>query len=436
MVAESKSRLIAAGFSELKMTESWKVQPSGKYFVTNNFSTIIAFAVGGCYRPGNGFSMIGAHTDSPCFRVKPRSCCNQLGYVGVRVETYGGGIWHTWFDRDLKLAGRVILKTDNGLLHRLVHIEEPILRIPNICIHLARADVHNAFAPNKETHTVPILATTLQEKLEEPIQLCADLPASNHPPLLISLLSKKLGCDPNSIVDFELYLSDTQPARIGGALEEFIFSPRIDNQLNCYAGLEGLVKSLDTLADDTNVRLLALFDNEEVGSESAQGANSCYLEFLLRRISAGGESSVAFEESMPKSYIISADQAHAVHPNYGHKHEKNHRPMFHEGPVLKFNGNQRYATTAITASILREISAKCNIPLQEVAVSNDSPCGSTIGPMMSAKLGVRTIDIGGPTLSMHSIREMCCITSVYQSCILFKEFYKSFPQIDRSFKAE
>jgi aspartyl aminopeptidase len=237
-------------------------------------------------------------------------------------------------------------------------------------------------------------------------------------------------------MDFELYLADAQPGTIGGVLEEFIFAPRIDNQLNCYAGLQGLLNGLDTLHEDSNVRMLALFDNEEVGSESAQGANSCYLEFLLRRISAGGESSVAFEESMPKSYLISADQAHAVHPNYSHKHEKNHCPMLHKGPVLKFNGNQRYATTAITASILREVSAKCQIPLQEVVVANDSPCGSTIGPMMSAKLGVRTVDIGGPTLSMHSVREMCCTTSVYQCCTLFQEFYNSFPKIDGSFHAE
>jgi aspartyl aminopeptidase len=317
VVAETKRRLIEAGFSELNMRDSWNVQPSGKYFVINNFSAIIAFAVGGQYKQGNGFSIVGAHTDSPCFRVKPRSIRNHSGYVGVGVEPYGGGIWHTWFDRDLKLAGRVVLKDDDGLIHRLVHVDAPILRIPNICIHLARADVHNAFAPNKETHTVPVLATALQEKLESvSTEVTSGLPASKHQPLLLSLLSKKLDCDVNQIMDFELYLADTQPATIGGALDEFIFSPRIDNQLNCYAGLEGLLKGLDTLADDSNVRMLALFDNEEVGSESAQGANSCYLEFLLRRISAGGESSVAFEESMPKSFLISADQAHAIHPNY------------------------------------------------------------------------------------------------------------------------
>ncbi|KAL5509018.1 hypothetical protein EMCRGX_G004299 [Ephydatia muelleri] len=434
VVDECKRQLLAAGYSELRLKDTWEVQKGGKYFVVNNFSSIYAFAVGGQYKAGNGFSIVGAHTDSPCFRLKPRTCRNSTGYLGVGVQPYGGGIWHTWFDRDLKLAGQVVTKTDKGLLHQLVHVDKPILKIPNICIHLAR-DYHSSFAPNLETHTVPVLATTFQAELEKS---CGDLTKctpDGQQPLLLKIISDELGCSPANVVEFELCLADVQPAVIGGALEEFIFAPRLDNLMNCYAGLKGLIGSDETIATEEYIRVLALFDNEEVGSLSAQGAESNMMELLLRRICAQlseGMSSL-FEVAVAKSFLISADQAHAVHPNYSEKHECNHQPGLHKGPVLKFNANQKYATTAVTAAILREVARKSGVPLQEMAVRNDGACGTTIGPIVAARLGLRTVDIGGPQLSMHSIRETCCTSSVLQCVTLFKEFYKSFPSIDASF---
>ncbi|XP_065883030.1 aspartyl aminopeptidase-like isoform X2 [Dysidea avara] len=432
VVQECKRRLTVAGFSELNDRETWNIKPSGKYYVINNFSTITAFAVGAKFKPGNGFSMVGAHTDSPCLKVKPRSLQSKHGYLTVGVECYGGGIWHTWFDRDLTVAGRVVRKTDKGLIHQLVHINRPILRVPNICIHLNR-DHNTSFGPNKESQIVPVLATAVQDQLCEKSSVECSATGKHHS-LLIDVLCKELGCGAEQVMDFDLHVADTQPSAIGGVLDEFIFAPRLDNLVNCYGALQGLLASIDSLEDEGNIRFVALYDNEEVGSESAQGAASAWTEHVLRRLSVGG-SSTSFEEAMAKSYLVSADQAHAVHPNYAEKHEQMHRPSLHGGIVLKINSNLRYATNAITCAILREIASRADVPLQEFVVRNDSPCGSTIGPIMAAKLGVRTIDIGTPQLSMHSIREMSCTSGVWQAVQLYKAFFNHYPTVDAGFQS-
>lgn len=436
VVQECRTLLLAAGFKELKEVDHWDVKPCDKCFVTRNQSTIIAFAAGGNFKPGNGFSIVGAHTDSPCLKVKPVSKRVKQGFIQVGVECYGGGTWHTWTDRDLRIAGRVFVRDGDKIDHRLVEINRPVLRVPNLAIHLNR-EMGTKFEWNKETHLTPVLATVIREQLETGVKSTQEVSDGceqneKHHPVLIQLLSDELSVKKEDILDFELCLADYVPGTLGGAYEEFIFAPRLDNLHSCYSALTALVDSCsnDTLKTDPNIRMITLFDNEEVGSQSAQGAGSTLLELILRRLSAG--SPVGFEEAMPKSLMCSVDMAHAHHPNYSEKHEEQHRPVLHKGIVIKFNANQRYATTALTTTIIRELARKRGVPMQDFVVRNDSPCGSTIGPIMSAKLGMPTIDLGAPQLSMHSIREMCDSSSVKQSVDLYTSFFENYTEVLQS----
>ncbi|KAI9490293.1 peptidase M18 [Zychaea mexicana] len=434
-VNEAALRLERAGFEKISERSSWNLKRKGKYYFTRNGSSIVAFVIGGQYRPGNGFSIIGAHTDSPCLKVKPISKKDKAGYLEVGVQLYGGGIWHTWFDRDLSVAGRVMVeKPDGTFQHTLARIEKPLLRVPTLAIHLD-GSVNEAFRFNKENRMVPVLATAVKSSLSA--SSSSDQEAKHHRALM-DILSEELKVGLDKIHDFELCLYDTQPATIGGAYDEFIFSARLDNLGMSYCSLMAMLNTADKASDDTNIRVISLFDNEEVGSTTAHGANSNLLPSTLQRLvaakidgkePASGKSN--FELAMRNSMLVSADMAHAVHPNYTEKYEENHRPAMHKGTVIKINAYQRYATTAPTALILREIARRRSVPIQEFVVRNDSPCGSTIGPMLSAKLGLRTIDVGNPQLSMHSIREISGVDDVPNGIRLLAAFFELFPSVDK-----
>ncbi|KAJ2783189.1 hypothetical protein H4R18_001856 [Coemansia javaensis] len=435
--------LRGAQFTELKEKQSWAgaIKPNGRYFFTRNGSSIVAFAVGGKFRPGNGVAVVAAHTDSPCLKLKPVSRKTSNGFLKVGVQVYGGGLWHTWFDRDLGVAGRVLVRDGaGGYVARLVAIEEPIMRIPSLAIHMDR-EANEAFKFNKETHLTPILATVGKalndgedgRKKEEEDGAAAAAP--HHHPVLVERIARQLGVAPGDIADFELCLFDTQRAAIGGLCSELVQGARLDNLNSSYCAIEGLINSIGdgrALGEDSGVRLVALFDNEEVGSTSAYGANSALLEAALRRVQGSWDAAPAsaFEESVAASFMISSDVTHAVHPNYSEKHEENHRPELQKGPAIKTNANQRYATTAVTSAILKDIAGRHGIPLQEFVVRNDSPCGSTIGPMLSAQLGIRTVDIGNPVLAMHSIREVCGADDVGLLVKLFEHFFAEFTAVD------
>lgn len=441
------------GFVQLKKREAFagNVQPGGKYYYTFNRTTLVAFTVGPNYKEGNGFKIIGGHTDSPNLKVKPQSKKSASGCVMLGVECYGGGLWHTWFDRDLGISGRVLVRTsstENGKGHiqqRFIKIDEPIARVSTLCIHLQSAEERKAFAVNKENHVSPILGT--QTILEQGVKalLTGEKEESVDPwnkaqdPLLLDLIASKLDIDVKDIADFELNLFDTQPATLGGIQNEFLYSARLDNLATCFVSIEGLIahSNSEAMEVDGDISMVCLFDHEEVGSASAHGAGSPVMAEAVRRISTAlsGEKGTLnpdlYSACLRKSFVFSVDQAHAIHPNYPSKHEKNHSPQMNKGVVMKTNSNQRYTTNSVTGFIVREIARKAGTtPLQEFVVRNDCPCGSTIGPIIASNTGIRTVDAGMPQLSMHSCREVMGIVDLTNGFELFQAFFKYFREID------
>ena len=441
--------------------------------MTRNGSSIVAFAIGNRWKAGNPIGMIGAHTDSPCLRIKPVSKRQGDGFLQVACETYGGGLWHTWFDRDLSIAGRAMVKTKGGNIEqRLVKVERPILRIPTLAIHLDRQE---NFQFNKETQLFPIAGLVAAElnrqgKTEEsrddektngPFEPLAT-PLQRHHPYVVELIANEVDAEAADIVDFEMVLYDTQKSVIGGLNNELIFSPRLDNLMMSYCSVESLIKSLassSSLDKDSTIRLIALFDHEEIGSRTAQGADSNLLPAVVRRLSVlpasdsdhsdksydrlDVDTATAYEQTLSTSFLISADMAHSVHPNYPGKYESHHRPEMNKGTVIKINANARYATSSPGIVLLQEVarrakaassspsSVKEGVPLQLFVVRNDSSCGSTIGPMLSAAMGARTLDLGNAQLSMHSIRETGGAHDVEHAVNLFESFFEHFDELEK-----
>lgn len=451
----------------------------------------MAFAIGKKWAPGNPISMIGAHTDSPCLRIKPVSKRANAGFLQVGVETYGGGIWHSWFDRDLSIAGRVLVKdADDNFIQKLIKVDKPILRIPTLAIHLDRS---SNFDPNKETELFPICGLVEAElnrsgdtagaKKDEPSSAEAEgqdadfqplkAMTQRHHPFLLDVIAQHADVSTDAVVDFELVLYDTQKSCLGGLNDEFLFSPRLDNLNMTYCSVMGLIESVKdegSLESESSIRLIACFDHEEIGSLTAHGANSNLLPAVLRRLSvlpasrfesAASEKSyehvnaddiaTAFEQTLSTSFFVSADMAHSVNPNYQSKYESNHQPEMNKGTVIKsmssclvslqesqkidrenpiVNANQRYATNSPGIVLLQEVAKKAGVPLQLFVVRNDSSCGSTIGPMLSAKMGVRTLDLGNPQLSMHSIRETGGSYDVEHAIKLFEAFLSNYAELE------
>lgn len=448
-VQECITRLEKKGFGALRETEKWdgQLQPGGRYYFTRNRSTIIAFTVGAKYVPGNRFKIVGCHTDSPTLKLKPVTKIEKHGYAQVGVECYGGGLWNTWFDRDLTIAGRVIVEREGKYCSELVWLRngpaaKPILRIPSLCIHLQTPEERKAFGPNKEDHLAPTLALCVKRELggEGSEAPPADKKAK-HVPELMQLLAEELKCAPGDIKDYELMLCDMQPSTQGGASDEFVFSGRLDNLASTYCALEALLTYTDGIEDDSEVAMVAFFDHEECGSDSAYGAGGPVMKDAIERV----VEALAADQCHPvnlhqvtiaKSFLISADMAHAIHPNYAGKHESNHQPKMGDGTVIKINQNQRYSTNMYTGFFIREIARKHDIPFQEFVVRNDCPCGSTIGPIISSLIGIRTIDVGAPMLSMHSIREQCGSDDMDHFYNLCVAFFHDFGEVDDKVDSE
>ena len=378
-------QLDAAGFRRLDERDAWHLEAGQRYYSTRNDSSIIAFRVGRRKLLDAGIRLVGAHTDSPCLRVKPQPELQRQGFLQLGVEVYGGALLAPWFDRDLSLAGRVTFRRDGKVESQLIDFRDPIACIPNLAIHLNR-EANQGWAINAQNELPPILAQVPGEER-------ADFRA-----LLAEQLSLEHGLVADAVLDYELSFYDTQSAAVIGLNRDFIAGARLDNLLSCYAGLQALLT-----ADDEESCMLVCTDHEEVGSCSACGADGPFLEQVLARLIPDGEERVRVTQ---RSLLISADNAHGVHPNYADKHDGNHGPKLNAGPVIKVNSNQRYATSSETAGFFRQLCLENEVPVQSFVVRSDLGCGSTIGPITASRLGVRTLDIGVPTFAMHSIREL------------------------------
>lgn len=385
-----RQRLESAGFREMEERDRWRVEPGDRCFVIRDGGTLVAFVAGTRPPSESGYLMLGAHTDSPNLRVKPQPDAVTAGHRQIGVEVYGGVLLHTWLDRDLSLGGRVSLV--GGGTHR-VRIERRLLRISNLAIHLYPTLATDGLKLNPQSHSIPSLGLATEEADGLAGVLARALADSGVP-----------GAAPDRIGGYDLCLFDLQGAAVGGDRGEFVHAARLDNLASCHAGLTALLASGDA---GEATRVLVLYDHEEVGSQSASGAHSRFVLGLLERIALGFEprDSEAPHRALARSLLVSADMAHAVHPNYTDRHDPQHMPRIGAGPVIKINAGGAYATDGPAEALFEEVCREARVETQRFVSRNDMRCGSTIGPISAARLGVRTLDVGNPMLSMHSCRE-------------------------------
>ncbi|SMF36020.1 aspartyl aminopeptidase [Alteromonadaceae bacterium Bs31] len=374
--------LCESGFTRLNEKDAWQLQEGGRYFVVRGGSSLVAFAYGSTALAENGFRVIGAHTDSPCLKVKPSPELQTKGYYQLGIEVYGGALLNPWYDRDLSLAGNVVYLDASGELRStLIDFVEPIATIPSLAIHLDR-EANTSRTVNPQTD-MNVLLRQSDDKIN-----------------FRAMLSELIDDDVQEVLDFNLSFYDTQPPGVVGLGKEFIASARLDNLLSCYLGAKAL---LNSAGEHTSILLCS--DHEEVGSRSDIGAQGPLLEEIIGRLAGDQE---ARQRAMRRSVLISADNAHGVHPNYSKVHDDQHGPLLNKGPVIKFDANQSYATNSSTSALVRWLAKgnDADIPLQQYVTRADMRCGSTIGPITAAGLGITAVDIGLATFAMHSVREL------------------------------
>ena len=396
------------GFIEIKETDKWDLQAKGKYYVIKNDSALIAFEVGTGDIEETGLRLIGAHTDVPGFRIKPNPQMISEGkYVKLNTEVYGGPILHTWFDRPLSIAGKVSLKGASPLKPetRLVNINKPLLIIPSLAIHMNR-EVNEGFKINRQVDTLPLLGL-INDKLEKE-------------DYLMNILAEELQVNKEDILNFELGLYEYEKGMLIGMNEELISSGRFDDLWMVYAGIKALVDSRENAA----TKVMICIDNEEIGSLTAEGANSTLLNNILERIALGlGKDREGYYRALANSIMISADLAHAVHPNLGDKHDPTNRPVLEGGPVLKIAASGSYSTDSFNGAVFAGICEAAGVPFQKFVNRSDVRGGTTIGPVTAANLTIPVIDMGAPVLGMHSIRELASVKDNYYTVKVFTEFF-------------
>ena len=447
-VEHAKKELKAAGFVQLYESDPWNLEAGKKYFYTRNNSCIISFNIGKKFNPEEScFKIIGAHTDSPSLRIAPNSY-NPSGEIErYNVQYYGGGLWFTWLDRDLSLAGKVIFKDNEGkLTSKIIQVEEPIFFIPNCPPHLKSGSEKESLTINKEHHLKPLIATLKVNSIFEEEGEKEKDKDKKLGKTLRKIILKELNkdCEKNiidsgdQIVDYDLVLYDSQSPNLIGLNKEFLASGRLDNLGSSIPALYAMINASkdELLSEQSSINIIALFDNEEIGSMTYQGADSNFFLMHLKRIFSQSlnitktpYSEDLYLRFMAKSYVISADLAHAFNPNYPEKFQSQHQNKLQQGIVLKINVCGRYSTESENAAVFKELGKLCNVPIQEFIVRQDSPCGTTIGPITSAKIGIKSVDVGIPQLAMHSIREQLGIVDLYYYRTIFEEFFKSYEKV-------
>ncbi len=402
---ELTKMLESKGYTLLSEGDKWDLKKGGKYFVTRNNSSLIAFKMGNSPISEVGIRMAGGHTDSPSFKVKPNPDMTTKGHYQLAVEPYGGMLLGTWFDRDLSIAGRVSYLTKDGKVAScLLDFKRPIAVIPSLAIHLNR-QANDGHTFNKQKEFPPLIC-----------QLEGDEKLTFEKMLIEELGTQGKASDCSKILETEMFLYDTVAPQIIGYRNDFIAAARIDNLYSCYISVQSLIETSDDIP-----ALAVCNDHEECGSASTSGAGGTFLKDVLERIVGVGED---FSRAIHRSSLVSADNAHALHPNYMEKHDGNHSPIINQGPVIKLNANQRYATNSLSSAKLIAICEKNNIPYQKFVARSDMGCGSTIGPITATLLGVETLDIGLPQLAMHSVRELSGTKDAFNLYKLLTFYYQ------------